>query len=150
MPKFNKKLIFIALPTMLLAACSSFKHKPQMNTEMKSDNKIVPTPALNNTVHFAFDSFSLNDEAKAILDAQVERLKTMPDVNVVIAGHTDERGTPEYNIALGQRRADAVKNYLMEKGIKNISTISYGEEQLMALGHTEADNAQNRRAVLEY
>ena len=69
---------------------------------------------------------------------------------VTVAGHADERGTPEYNIALGQRRANAVQNYLAQQGASNVATVSYGEEKPAVLGHTEADYAKNRRAVLEY
>lgn len=105
-----------------------------------------------NTVYFGFDRYEIVPTYQAILDAQAEYLVANPNVSVQIQGYTDERGTPEYNIALGQRRADAVKNYLISKGVNSaqLSTISYGEERPAVLGHTKADYAKNRRAVLAY
>ena len=91
----------------------------------------------------------MSAEAVAALDTQVAWLKNHDDVNVIVQGYCDERGTREYNLALGERRANAVKQYLVSQGIaeNRISTISYGKERPAVLGSNEAAWAQNRRAV---
>ncbi|WP_353203622.1 peptidoglycan-associated lipoprotein Pal [Sphingomonas sp.] len=103
----------------------------------------------SNTVNFALDSFTLEERARAILDSQATWLTRYPNVPVSLEGHCDERGTREYNLALGDRRALAAKNYLAARGVApgRISTISYGKERPIALGSDEASWAQNRRAV---
>ncbi|MBO0333425.1 peptidoglycan-associated lipoprotein Pal [Sneathiella sp. CAU 1612] len=100
-------------------------------------------------VFFGFDKYDLSNEAQATLQRQAAWLKANPTVTLVIEGNTDERGTREYNLALGERRATAVKNYLVTLGISadRLSTISYGKERPVALGHNEAAWAQNRRSV---
>jgi peptidoglycan-associated lipoprotein len=105
--------------------------------------------AIGDTVYFAFDSFSLDSVAQASLDRQAALLLKSGGVNVTIEGHTDERGTREYNLALGERRATAVKDYLAAYGINpgRIRTISYGEERPAVVGSNEAAWAKNRRAV---
>jgi peptidoglycan-associated lipoprotein len=91
----------------------------------------------------------LSAEARAALDTQAAWLKSHDDVNVIVQGYCDERGTREYNLALGERRANAVKQYLVSQGVEEsrISTISYGKERPAVLGSNEAAWAQNRRAV---
>ena len=103
----------------------------------------------SNTVHFALDKYDIDSEARAILDSQAAWLAHWPNVPVSLEGHCDERGTREYNLALGDRRANAAKNYLASRGINpaRISTISYGKERPIALGSDESSWAQNRRAV---
>ena len=103
------------------------------------------------TFYFEFDSSDLKPEAMRALDVHARDLQAN-GARVVLEGHADERGTPEYNIALGQRRADAVQAHLTAKGVNaaQVSTVSYGEEKPAVLGHTEAEYAKNRRAVLEY
>ncbi|MEO5866707.1 MAG: peptidoglycan-associated lipoprotein Pal [Sphingomonas sp.] len=103
----------------------------------------------SNTIHFALDSFDVDGESRAILDSQAAWLAKWPNVAVSLEGHCDERGTREYNLALGDRRANAAKNYLASRGVapSRISTISYGKERPIALGSDEASWAQNRRAV---
>ncbi len=100
-------------------------------------------------VFFGFDKYNLSPEARKTLERQAAWLKTYPSKTVTIEGHTDERGTREYNLALGERRANAAKSYLIALGIDpaRISTISYGKERPVALGSNEAAWAQNRRAV---
>ena len=104
---------------------------------------------LEDRVYFEFDSSSLTDNAKEVLDTQVKWLKKHENVDVVVQGYCDERGTREYNIALGDRRANSVKSYLVANGIAadRIGTISYGKERPAVLGSNEAAWAQNRRAV---
>ncbi len=103
----------------------------------------------SDTVHFAYDQYDLDPQARAILDSQIAWLTRFPNVTVSIEGHCDERGTREYNLALGDRRANSAKNYLAAHGISpgRITTISYGKERPLALGSDEASWAQNRRAV---
>jgi peptidoglycan-associated lipoprotein len=100
-------------------------------------------------VYFDYDSTVLDEEATAILDRQAAWLKQYPDVRVTIEGHTDERGTREYNLALGDRRAHAVRNYLVALEVPDdrLLTISYGEERPAEPGHDETAWALNRRAV---
>jgi peptidoglycan-associated lipoprotein len=101
------------------------------------------------TVHFATDSSDIDSEAQGILTRQAAWLAKYPNVQVTIEGHCDERGTREYNLALGDRRANAAKNFLVNAGVpaSRISVISYGKERPVALGSDEASWAQNRRAV---
>lgn len=100
-------------------------------------------------VFFAFDRSDITPEAQEILARQADWLRRYPNVTVTIEGHCDERGTREYNLALGERRAQAVKNVLVAMGIpaSRISTISYGKERPAVVGSTEEAYAQNRRAV---
>ncbi len=127
--------------------------------------KVIPTPDLGipepkplriepqkpvselQTVYFAFDSAGLSDGTKATLDANADWLLNHPGIHVLIEGHCDERGTVEYNLNLGQRRSDSVREYLVSKGIDSntLHTISYGEERPLVEGHDEAAWAQNRR-----
>ena len=100
-------------------------------------------------VFFAFDRFDVEPDQKKVLDVQAAWLKKYSSVTVTIEGHADERGTREYNLALGERRANAVKEYLIYLGIdaKRIKTVSYGEERPVALGSDDVAWAQNRRGV---
>jgi peptidoglycan-associated lipoprotein len=99
-------------------------------------------------VHFAFDRADLGPEAQQTLDGIAEALKGVPRLRLLIEGHADERGTPEYNLALGQRRADAAKAHLVGRGIdaSRIDTISYGEQRPLDAARSEAAWALNRRA----
>ena len=100
-------------------------------------------------VFFAFDRSDITPESQQILERQADWLRRYPNVTVTIEGHCDERGTREYNIALGERRAQAVKNVLVALGVpaSRISTISYGKERPAVVGSSEEAYAQNRRAV---
>jgi peptidoglycan-associated lipoprotein len=101
------------------------------------------------TVLFALDSYGIDPTAQLILDRQAEWLLQFAGVRVTIEGHCDERGTREYNLALGERRANAVKNYLAARGVSpaRMSVISYGKERPAVDGSNEEAWAQNRRAV---
>jgi peptidoglycan-associated lipoprotein len=103
----------------------------------------------SDTVLFSTDSYDIDDEARGILDRQIQWLQQYPAVRVTIEGHCDERGTREYNLALGDRRANSAKNYLASRGIaaSRITVISYGKERPAAMGSDEGAWAQNRRAV---
>jgi peptidoglycan-associated lipoprotein len=100
-------------------------------------------------VFFTLDKSDLSTEAQATLDRQATWLKKYSSAKVTVEGHCDERGTREYNMALGERRATAAKNYLIAAGIASsrISTVSYGKERPAVVGSNEAAWAQNRRAV---
>jgi peptidoglycan-associated lipoprotein len=100
-------------------------------------------------IFFGYDSTNLSDDAKKILTTQVEWLKSDPSIKVIIEGHCDERGTREYNIALGEKRANAVKKFLITSGIDalRIKTVSYGKERPAFFGNNEESMAKNRRAV---
>lgn len=103
----------------------------------------------SDTVLFGLDQYDIDAQARSILDSQAQWLTRYPNVRVTIEGHADERGTREYNLALGDRRANAASSYLATRGISpsRITTISYGKERPLALGSDEAAWAQNRRAV---
>ena len=100
-------------------------------------------------VFFGFDRSNLSAEAVKVLRVQADYLKANPEKKIVVEGHTDDRGTREYNLALGERRAVAVKNYLISRGIdaNRIRVISYGKERPAVVGANEAAWSQNRRAV---
>ncbi|WP_404426269.1 peptidoglycan-associated lipoprotein Pal [Thalassospira australica] len=100
-------------------------------------------------VFFGFDKYDLSGEARRTLELQSAWLKKYPQYKVVVEGHADERGTREYNLALGERRANSVKDYLVALGIdpSRVETISYGKERPVALGHDEESWAKNRRSV---
>lgn len=105
--------------------------------------------AQSDTVLFGTDVYDIDAEARGILDSQAAWLQRYPNVRITLEGHADERGTREYNLGLGDRRANAAKNYLAARGIdaSRMTTISYGKERPVALGSDEASWAQNRRAV---
>ncbi|MFN3615735.1 MAG: peptidoglycan-associated lipoprotein Pal [Rubrimonas sp.] len=100
-------------------------------------------------VFFAFDSSSLDAQARETLTRQAQWLNQNPAVTVTIEGHADERGTREYNLALGARRAQAARDFLVAQGVQasRLRTVSFGKERPVALGSDEASWAQNRRAV---
>ena len=104
---------------------------------------------IGDTVFFGFDEYSLTPEDRVIIERQATLLMRSPSLSVRIDGHTDERGTREYNLALGDRRSNSVKDYLVALGVdpSRIATVSYGEERPAMAGSDEAAWAQNRRAV---
>lgn len=101
------------------------------------------------TIHFDTNRSDVDSQAQGILTAQAKWLAAHPNVRVTIEGHCDERGTREYNLALGERRANAAKDFLASMGVSpdRMSTISYGKERPVAMGDDEQAWAQNRRAV---
>ncbi|CRK85963.1 Peptidoglycan-associated lipoprotein [Candidatus Providencia siddallii] len=165
--QFNKilKLLIIALPIMVATACNSNKNNSQDNStssDTSNDqvesgmsteelmNQQMEQLQQNNIIYFDFDKYNISSEHIDILDSYVSFLRSNPSIHVIVEGHADERGTPEYNIALGERRANAVKMYLQSKGVsgEQISIVSYGEEKPSKIGHSEIDYAKNRRAVI--
>ena len=161
----------ILLLTAALAAGACSKKRPEVLPPAPGDTSgypgettprgdvsgaVVPGSAADfrrsvssDTINFGLDMYDIDPQARAILDTQAEWLNRYPNVRITLEGHCDERGTREYNLALGDRRANAAKNYLVARGIAaaRITTISYGKERPVALGSDEASWAQNRRAV---
>jgi peptidoglycan-associated lipoprotein len=104
---------------------------------------------VGDTVHFAYNEYNVQDSDKSTLQKQATWLSKYPSVQITIEGHCDERGTREYNLALGARRANAVKEYLVSLGVSNsrLQTVSYGKERPMCTESNEDCWAQNRRGV---
>lgn len=127
-------------------------------TQMDSTNTSGVVPGsqqdlvvnVGDRVFFGYDQFDLTPEARGTIERQAQWLKTYANVNVMVEGHCDERGTREYNLALGEKRATAVRNYLVANGVAptRIQSISYGKERPAVLGADETSWAQNRRGVL--
>ena len=102
-----------------------------------------------NTIYFDTDRYNIDSVDAAALQAQAQYLAQYPNLTITVEGHADERGTREYNLALGERRANAAKNYLQSVGVaaNRVQTVSYGKERPVALGSDEGAWARNRRAV---
>jgi peptidoglycan-associated lipoprotein len=150
--------------TLVLAACA---HKQEAvytapPTHMATStptrvvtNSIVPGSAqdfrvnVGDTVHFGYNQYSIEESDKTVLQRQASWLNKYPSVRVTVEGHCDERGTREYNLALGARRANSVKEYLSGQGValSRIDTISYGKERPICTDSNEACWAQNRRGL---
>jgi len=112
----------------------------------------VSLDSFSHLVHFRFDSSAISASNAKIVKENASYLEAHPDVRVRLEGNTDERGTAQYNMALGQRRADAVKHMLEVLGVsgKQLATISFGKSRPLALGHNRAAWAQNRRTFFNY
>lgn len=119
----------------------------EAKARMQREARAARESFLNELIHFEFDKSRLLPEAKAILRVKAEWLKANPEAQAIIEGHCDERGTNEYNLALGDRRAQSAKTYLVDLGIapERLTCISYGEERPLDPGHNEAAWAKNRR-----
>jgi peptidoglycan-associated lipoprotein len=104
------------------------------------------------TIYFAFDSEEIRPEFESVLRGHAQYMMANPDTNVTLQGYADERGTREYNLGLGERRAQAVERYLTVQGVSpsQIQIVSYGEERPAVQGHTEEAYAKNRRVVFSY
>jgi peptidoglycan-associated lipoprotein len=164
-----KKFTSIAAILVLLAACESAPTekaaaggegaKSGASAPSASASSGPPPVALGSSrdfilnvgdrVFFDLDKATLKPKARAVLERQAAWFKRYPRHQVVVEGHCDERGTREYNLALGDRRANAIKDFLVALGVSSnrISSISYGKERPVALGHDEAAWSQNRRGV---
>ncbi|MBM0171388.1 peptidoglycan-associated lipoprotein Pal [Altererythrobacter sp. C41] len=151
--------------TVALAACK--KEPPESLPPEPAPTTSAPTPtgptgpvlgtqehfenAVNgqNVIYFDLDRYNVDSADMAALQTQAQYLAQYPNITITVEGHADERGTREYNLALGERRANSAKNYLVSLGVaaNRIRTVSYGKERPAALGSNEAAWAQNRRAV---
>ena len=155
MNKLTKALL-VAGSVAVLAACGSSNKTENGNGNGNGQTfggySVQDLQQRYNTVYFGFDKYNIEGEYAQILDAHAAYLTAAPATSVRVEGNTDERGTPEYNMALGERRAHAVQSFLTSKGVQGsqISTVSYGEEKPAVLGHDEAAYSKNRRAVLAY
>jgi peptidoglycan-associated lipoprotein len=145
------KILGAFIAVSLLAACSSSSDKTSSSSSTGSAGLAMRDPLAGggDKVFFDFDQAVIRDDARPTLDSQADWLTRNPTVNVQIAGDCDERGTEEYNIALGNRRAYAAESYLAAKGVPagRMSTISYGKDKPIAAGSTEEAWAQNRNAI---
>jgi peptidoglycan-associated lipoprotein len=154
--KFNKKisnLLLVLFATLALSACSTAKKASNVGTTgdvyTGTDTVEYLAPGVKDRVFFATNRSDLTTASRDTLRKQAEYLRKNKDLNGVLEGHADERGTREYNLALGERRANAAKDYLMTYGIsgKRISVISYGKERPVNSASTPLAWSQNRRAV---
>lgn len=169
-----RNLLLMSVALVTLAACSSDDDAKAVDTSMNGlqggqlgaaggagANGLAPvngvTPGtqqdlvvnVGDRVFFGYDQSDVSAEGKATLDKQAAWLKKYPSVTITIEGHADERGTREYNLALGERRASSVKSYLLSQGIEasRINTISYGKERPAVTEASPSGWAQNRRGV---
>lgn len=180
--RLNKtvKALAIALPIFALAACSSSSTDTEESSNVDTNAQTSTTSSAEDNVkvmaqqreaeiqeqkrqqleqlrsehivYFDFDTSTVSSQFAAILDAHSAFLNANSNVTVLVEGHADERGTPEYNIALGERRAKAVVTYLENMGVSSsqLNTVSYGEEKPMVKDRSEDAFSKNRRAVLVY
>ena len=161
-----QRISVVVAATFLLAACetasevtsdsasTSASNTASASAASSSSASAEKTPAeklaqVGDTVNFDFDSAELTVSARSTLNRQSAFLSVNPDLMIVIEGHADERGTREYNLALGDRRATAVRDYLVAKGINSarVRTVSFGKERPAVSGSDEASWAKNRRAA---
>lgn len=165
----NKKSALILATASVLALSACKKQAPEELPPPPQD-VVTPTPTPppppqgpapgtqahfsqamqgRDTIYFDTDKFDIDAQDQAALTQQATYLRQYPNIRATIEGHCDERGTREYNLALGERRANAAKNYLVSLGIPadRLTTVSYGKERPVALGSNESAWAQNRRAV---
>jgi len=166
MSRLAQSLTITAL-AVALAACSTVKlDEPQVTSPPSQTGDPASVSAVNimdpfnpqsvlaqqRSVYFEFDSYTVTGQYSDLVDTHARYLASHPQQRIVIEGHTDERGGSEYNLALGQRRAQAVRNRMTLLGVSDaqIETISFGKEKPKALGSTEADWAENRRADIVY
>ncbi len=162
----RSKFLTVVAAVALLAACET---APETTGNSQSSGGASTAPSQSSTatvqiapgsqedlvvnvgdrVFYEYDSSALTAEARGTLEKQAAWMKKFGGVSITLEGHCDERGTREYNLALGERRANAAKDYLVALGINpaRVKTISYGKERPAAIGHNETAWAQNRRAV---
>jgi peptidoglycan-associated lipoprotein len=153
MKKFSSVLFFVL--ALALSGCASKKTATDSDLgDLPENNPLELNGSSDNntagqlqTVNFDYDSAQLSSAAKSILDLNAAYLNSQTNIKVQIEGHCDERGSVQYNLALGERRAKSVKNYLTTRGISSnrISTISLGKENPLDTGHDEAAWSANRR-----
>lgn len=157
-----RNILVISVASLALAACASKAPKqlppdPSVSTTTDQGQGILPGSQADflastngaDTIFFDTDRYNIDSVDAAALQTQAQWLMRYPQKRATIEGHADERGTREYNLALGERRANAAKNYLASLGIdaSRLNTVSYGKERPLALGSDEGSWARNRRAV---
>ena len=151
---FNKNLkniLLVIFATLILSACSTAKKSGNIDGDVYTGKETVKFLAsgVPDRIFFATNKSSLTTASRATLRKQANYLRKNKNLNVTIEGHADERGTREYNLALGERRANAARDYLMTYGIsgKRISVISYGKEKPVNPAGTPLAWSQHRRSV---
>ena len=163
---FSRSLKFACLSAALILGACTHKQEaantapppappPPATQPAPVTSSIIPGSAedfrvnVGDTVHFAFDQYNVEENDKAILSRQAAWLAKYPSVRVTVEGHCDERGTREYNLALGARRANAVKEFLVSQGVSTarLETVSYGKERPICTQSDESCWQQNRRGV---
>ena len=158
---FVKKFLMLFFVLSFVSACASRnkvvveENFDVIETQEDADSmnsrasKNVEEVSVPDRVYFGFNKYDISNESAEILNLQADWMKANPNLKIVVEGHCDDRGTREYNIALGERRANAVKQYLVKKGVAScrIKTISYGKERPVMLGTGPAVWAKNRVAV---
>jgi peptidoglycan-associated lipoprotein len=163
---FSRSLKFACLSAALILGACTHKQEavntapppappPAASAPAPVTSSIIPGSAedfrvnVGDTVHFDFDQYNVKDSDRSILSRQAAWLAKYPAVRVTVEGHCDERGTREYNLALGARRANAVKEFLVSQGVSTarLETVSYGKERPICTQSDEACWAQNRRGV---
>lgn len=168
MSMLNRNAFFALIAAVAISACSSTPEDTTETAAPAPDYSATETqvdggadysaqvqvdPALQNrVVYFDFDKANIRPDAIATLQAHAQYLSKNPGARVRVEGHADERGTREYNMALGERRAKAAASFLAANGASasQLEIISYGEERPVALGHEEGSWSQNRRSELNY
>lgn len=169
-------LLSLLLASLVLAGCASTSTEPVPEPEpVEQPEPVQPAPQpepepepadfdsagnalgpdgrpLSRTFYFDYDKAVLKPADLNALELHAQVLRRNPDRSIVLEGHCDERGTREYNLALGERRADSVRSFLLSAGVsgRQIETVSYGEEQPADPGHNESAWQRNRRAVMVY
>ena len=158
----NKNLFNLFILIFIISSCSSMNVTEEVvydggiSTVEASTQEDYPldyeTKAIftNATIYFEFDKFNLNSKSLQTLKSAVVAMQDNPSIKITISGYADERGTREYNLALGQRRAEAVRDYFAVNGISNnrIKVKSYGEEKPLSNGSDESSYSKNRRAEI--
>ena len=149
-------LLVLTATLLVLTSCASKKVKPSADEVQVTDESESFDPGGSDTgqimglssINFAYDASHLTEEAKAMLQGNADWLRQNEAFSLQIEGHCDSRGSVEYNLSLGERRAASVRSYLISLGIAadRLSTVSYGKEKPLALGESEFDHARNRRA----
>lgn len=156
-----KKFLMLFFVLALVSACASkstveveeeydvIENQEQADEINKATAESSEKVDVLDRVYFGFNKYNISNDSAETLNTQAEWLKSDLSIKIIVEGHCDERGTREYNLALGERRANAVKNYLIKKGIKanRIKTISYGKDKPVVLGTGEAVWAKNRVAI---
>ena len=149
--KILKKAVLISLACLVISACATSKKSGQIQSDVYTGNDTVEYLAsgVKDRVFFATNESVLTTAARETLRKQAAWLRKNSKITIVLEGHADERGTREYNLALGERRANAAKDYLMTYGISSnrISVLSYGKERPVDSGSSPLAWSKNRRSV---
>lgn len=152
--KMKMLLVAMGAGAVMLTGCSSVDLNPNgLDAQYAGDPFTNPaSPLSQQSIYFAFDSYTVPADSQAMMEAHAQYLATHPSARVVLEGNTDERGGREYNLALGQKRSDSVKNRLQLLGVPEdrMESISFGKERPRALGHDEESYQENRRVDIKY